>query len=144
MLTAAIALLCIAPAEARIMPLPAPIAAVANDPDAVAERFFAAWQSSGTDAALVTVKPDFAAVDGASDMTVRIRPNMEAAIHSYGKIVRWEKIASEPLGTLVRRDSYLVQHEHYVVIWRFVFAETSDGWVIQYWGFADDAAGWFD
>ncbi|QIG78392.1 hypothetical protein [Stakelama tenebrarum] len=138
MLIATLALLSAAPAEAAPAPQPETFATVrAEDPERLAEAFFSAWSSSGTDAALEIVNNGFAAVAGAGAPAERFRPNMEAAVRAYGKVQKWEKIKSEPLGTLLRRDTYLVQHAHFVTIWKFVFGNTDEGWVIQYWEFSD-------
>ena len=150
MTIAAIALFVAAPVAVASGPTP-PAAAMplgqsaAEDPDAVAERFFSAWRESGTDAALNTVRADFATVAGAGDLAERFRPNFEASVRAYGKIVRWEKVASDTKGSLIRRDIYLVQHEHFVTRWIFIFGHTNEGWVIQHWGFADQPEdSWFD
>ncbi|MES2442635.1 MAG: hypothetical protein V4574_07370 [Pseudomonadota bacterium] len=68
---------------------------------------------------------------------------IDGAITNYGPIKAWERIGSEALGTMVRRDTYLVQHRDAVLRWRFIYARAGSGWTISQFDFEDEAQGWF-
>lgn len=69
---------------------------------------------------------------------------IQGAIDAYGPVLAWERIDTTPLGTLLRRDTWLVQHRDYVTRWRFVYARTAAGWTLTSFVFDDQVPGWFD
>ena len=62
----------------------------------------------------------------------------------YGPVVGWERVGSDTLGTMVRRDTYIVQHRDMVTRWRFTFVRIAKGWVSGSFAFEDQVPNWFD
>lgn len=120
------------------------VAVTARDPDVITNGFFTAWRDSGTDAALTSVRPVFALSDANPNALAMLKPNLEQATAVYGDVLNWERISSEPLGSMLRRDRYLVRMDKLVLRWTFIFGETGAGWTILSWGFEDEPRGWFD
>lgn len=68
---------------------------------------------------------------------------INAAVQAYGPVTSYEKIRSDPAGTMVIRQFYLVQHRDMVVRWEFDFVRTGMGWRVDYFAFDDQPRSWF-
>jgi len=83
------------------------------------------------------------AIKGRSERLAGVRGQMEAMITSNGPVIRWERVKTEPLGTMVRRDTYIVQYHDTVLRWRFTYMKVEGGWMIGGFTFDDQADTWF-
>lgn len=68
---------------------------------------------------------------------------IDAAVQAYGPVVAFEKVGSDTVGTMVRRERYFVQHRDMVTRWEFYLVRAGSGWQIGYFGFTDDPKLWF-
>lgn len=112
--------------------------------DRIAEHFFQSLRYGKVREALAELartSPLMAKKQG--DMQT-LAGQIELAITNYGPVQRWERIGSEALGTMMRRDTYLVQHRDAVLRWRFVYARAGSGWTVSQFDFEDEAKSWFD
>lgn len=136
MIAAAIPL---APAAAQTVP------ATVADPSPIADRFFEVLKRGGGAAeALDSLTPSASWLKRGEDKFELVRAQMEKTLAGYGPVMRWERVASEPLGTLARRDTYLVQHRDMVVRWRIVYVKLDKIWIVGHLGFEDQAQTWFN
>jgi hypothetical protein len=115
-----------------------------GDPDILSNRIFEALKRGTTADVLNAIAEAspllFKNKEGAK---VQIAAQIDTTIASYGPVVRWERIGTEMLGTLVRRDTYVVQHRDMVVRWHFVYMKLDRGWTIANFNFDDQAVNWF-
>jgi hypothetical protein len=68
---------------------------------------------------------------------------VDTALKIYGPVSGYERIDTRPLGTMVVREYYLVQHRDMVTRWEFDLMKTTSGWSIGYFGFTDKTTDWF-
>lgn len=127
-------------AQAQAVPAAAPVSAA----DPLVDPFFDALkrgQVAQALAGLTKAAPILGKrIADAGELPKQIR----AALDGYGPVLAWERIDTAPLGTLLRRDTWLVQHRDYVTRWRFVYARTAAGWTLTSFVFDDQVPGWFD
>jgi hypothetical protein len=131
----------LAPVQAQAQTAPAGIA----DPATIGEGFLAELKRGDVESALN-------GIEKSSPLMFKFQPDMRgkfvtqisASMSTYGPVARWERIKSEMLGTLMRRDTYLVQHRDIVVRWQFIYMKLERGWGLSYFGFEDQPKTWFD
>ncbi|MCW3847126.1 hypothetical protein OF829_07730 [Sphingomonas sp. LB-2] len=115
------------------------------DPEPIANHIFEPLKQGNVEDAVKAIvdaspstSPDLAArLDG-------IRRQIQAMITESGPVVRWERVKTESLGTMVRRDTYIVLHKNTVMRWRFIYMKLDRGWMIGGFAFESEAGTWFD
>lgn len=124
-----------------------PVAAQAQtvtQPDTLAERFLQTLKTGTVDDALkgfASASKLFAKkLEG--DVTIAAQINL--ALAAYGPVSSWERVDSKLIGSMIRRDTYLVQHRDMVTRWRFVYVRAGSGWIGGSFVFDDQAPSWFD
>jgi hypothetical protein len=68
---------------------------------------------------------------------------IDAAVKAYGPVISFEPLSSDDLGTMAKREYYLVQHRDMVTRWEFDLVRTPSGWNVAYLGFTDQPNTWF-
>jgi hypothetical protein len=120
-----------------------PAAPAVSDPDALANDFFDSLKLGKTDVALKILATGSAMLGKKIEENPQLETQIDRATEVYGPVVRWERVHSETLGTMVRRDTYLVQHREIVTRWRFVYVRKPTGWIVGWFVFEDQMQNWF-
>lgn len=120
----------------------APAAAPAADP--IVDPFFDLLRRGQVPQALTTLTKGSPLLGKRIADAGELPKQIQGAIDVYGTVLTWERIDTKPLGTLLRRDTWLIQHRDYVTRWRFVYARTAAGWTLTSFVFDDQIPGWFD
>ena len=116
----------------RITPVPP------GDP----ERFLQLLRAGKPEEALDSIlesSPLYARKIGARETVLG---QMKVAIEGYGPVTGYEHLGTQALGTMVRRERYLVQHRDWVVRWEFHLVFTAAGWRVGHFSFNDEVKTW--
>jgi hypothetical protein len=131
-----------APMAAQAQAVPAAAAASAADP--LVDPFFDALKHGQVAQALAGLTKAAPLLGKRIADAGELPKQIQAALDGYGPVLAWERIETTPLGSLLRRDTWLVQHRDYVTRWRFVYARTASGWTLTSFVFDDQVPSWFD
>ncbi|MDF7777263.1 hypothetical protein P1X14_18530 [Sphingomonas sp. AOB5] len=132
---------CAVPAAAHAQPVSVPSSGLS---DAIVEPFFQALKQGDVALGLKRLTQDAPRLAARVAESDELPKQIEGAIRSYGAIQSWEQIETVPLGTMLRRDTWLVQHRDFVTRWRFIYVRTAAGWTLTSFVFDDQAPSWFD
>ncbi|WP_109807799.1 hypothetical protein [Sphingosinithalassobacter portus] len=119
-----------------------------NAADTFPDRFFGDWKENGIDHAgkvmLAMFVAPFGAESNAESLVDGGLDPLRTFETGYGKLVRWERVDSRMLGTLARRDVYLLQQQRGVTRWIFNYVNTAEGWRLQNFNMDEHSKDWFD
>ena len=115
----------------------------ASQPGPFAERFFQTLKTGKVREALATLGTTSPMMAKKIADDPSLSPQIEIALAAYGPVADWEKVNSEMLGTMVRRDTYILRHQNAVTRWRFIYEHVGTGWVVAHFAFEDQAQTWF-
>lgn len=131
------------PAVAQAQTAPAASAAFAQS-DPVVERFLRTLQSGKIREGLLALASNSPLLSKNLGDASTLSSQIQTALTAYGPITGWERVDSKAIGTMLRRDTYIVQHRDMVTRWRFLFVRTGAGWATASFIFEDNAPTWFD
>ncbi len=118
--------------------------ASAPAPDVYAERLLDALKHGKVNDGLAGIVATSPLLKDKIGPSSSMATQLQSMLDIYGPITGWERVSSQNLGTMLRRDTYLVQHRDAVIRWRFVYTRVGTGWTVGQFAFEDNAAAWFD
>jgi hypothetical protein len=119
-------------------------APAATQPDAAIEHFMQTVQSGKVREALLGLASNSPLLVKNLGDAATLTAQVQQAITMYGPVIGWERIETKPLGTMIRRETYIVQHRDMVTRWRFMFVRTNTGWIAASFNFDDSLPTWFE
>lgn len=115
------------------------------DAEPAAERFFASLKRHDVKGALDGLATQSPLLFKDKDAArAEFTDQIENIYKLYGDVIRWERVKTEMVGTLVRRDTYLVLHRGSIIRWRIIYSKlNSNSWTISNIDFDEQRATWF-
>jgi hypothetical protein len=117
---------------------------LATQPEPAAERFLQMLKTGTVHDALTAIASGSSLLAGKMGDGNALAAQIQVALSSYGPVTGWERIESKTVGTMLRRDTYIVQHREMVTRWRFVFVRAGNGWIPASFAFEDSVPTWFE
>ncbi len=117
---------------------------LATQPEPAAERFLQTLKTGTVHDALTALANGSSLLASKMGDGNALAAQIQVALSSYGPIIGWERVESKTIGTMLRRDTYVVQHREMVTRWRFAFVRTGKGWIPASFAFEDNVPTWFD
>lgn len=133
-------LVAVVPAVAQAQTAPV----LTTQPDPAAERFLQTLKSGKVHEALTALASGSPLLANKMGDAATLTAQIQVALSSYGPVTGWERIESKTIGTMLRRDTYIVQHRDMVTRWRFLFIRAGTGWIPASFAFEDSVPTWFD
>jgi hypothetical protein len=112
-------------------------------PDAQVDAFLKALVAGNGSAgvqALMSASPLWSKHPGSSE---QLSGQIDAAMKAYGPVLSFEELSTAELGSMAKREYFLVQHRDMVTRWEFDLVRTPSGWNVAYLGFTDQPNTWF-
>jgi hypothetical protein len=110
--------------------------ALAAEPRPTAEAFFATLQQGQIPAAYGKLL-EGSNIPRDKGAGLSIRKQTETAIPQFGKILGYEILREEKLGTSLVRLVYLLKSERHPTVWEFYFYKPKNAWFVSQVHFSD-------
>src|ERR1044072_9559531 len=81
-------------------------------PDSYAEHLLGALKQGKIAEGLAGIEATSVLMKGKLGPSSDMAKQLQTMLDTYGPITGWERVSSEAMGTMLRRDTYIVQHRH--------------------------------
>ncbi len=144
MIRLTLAVLCLAlamPAQAQNASPPVTVGQV--DIDRLAKTLLDRLLANDAKGAVAVFGAQSSLMAGKQAELSQLEGQVQTSLTVYGPISAFELVEAKAYGSSAVRRRYVARHEKMVTRWELVFAQTTKGWQISYFGFEDQQRGWF-